>query len=117
MNDKQVAGLGHHRAHNVLSPSSNCCDYPTIDYVVLMLATTSFEDEHHQSMVVAVVSTLIVVYGSITDKLWLTYKDKKDDFRIDSISDVSYTYSFYFRSLPAPKKYFDIGFSRRSTLG
>ena len=62
MNDKQVAGLGNHRAHNILLPSSNCCDYAsTIDYVFLMLATTSFEDEHHKSMVVAVVSTLIVV--------------------------------------------------------
>ena len=45
------------------------------------------------------------------DKLRITYKDEGDGFQADALSDDGYTYTFYFRNQPAPKKYLDMGFS------
>ena len=49
--------------------------------------------------------------GQHVDKLRITYKDEGDGFQCDAICDDGYTYTFFFRNQPAPKKYLDEGFS------
>ena len=40
--------------------------------------------------------------GRHPDKLRITYKNEGDGFQCDAISDMGYTYSFYFRNQPPP---------------
>ena len=49
--------------------------------------------------------------GRHADKLRITYKAEGDGFQCDAICDDGYTYTFFFRNQPAPKKYLDDGFS------
>lgn len=49
--------------------------------------------------------------GRHQDKQRVNYKDEGDGFLTDSLCQDGYTYSFYFRNMPAPKKYLDKGFS------
>jgi len=49
--------------------------------------------------------------GKHQDKRRITYKKEGDGFQCDAICDRGYTYCFYFRNQPAPKKYLDMGLS------
>ena len=49
--------------------------------------------------------------GKHIDKLRITYKAEGDGFQCDAICDDGYTFTFFFRNQPAPKKYLDAGFS------
>ena len=49
--------------------------------------------------------------GSHRDKLRINYKKEGDGFQCDCIADDGYTFTFYFRNQPAPKKYMDMGYS------
>ena len=49
--------------------------------------------------------------GRHQDKQRVNYKDEGDGFLTDSLCQDGYTYSFYFRNMPAPKKYVDQGYS------
>ena len=49
--------------------------------------------------------------GKHADKLRITYKKEGDGFQCDCICDEGYTFTFYFRNQPAPKKWLDKGFS------
>ena len=49
--------------------------------------------------------------GKHIDKLRITYKAEGDVLQCDAICDDGYTFTFYFRNQPAPKKYLDDGFS------
>ena len=48
--------------------------------------------------------------GHHVNKLQITYKKEEDRFHMDAISNGGYTYLFYFRNHPAPKKYLGMGF-------
>jgi len=43
--------------------------------------------------------------GNHQDKQCISYKKEGDGFLAKAISEDGYTYSFYFRNMPAPKKY------------
>ena len=47
--------------------------------------------------------------GQHSYKLHITYKKEGGGFQCDCISDNSYTFTFYFRNQPAPKKCLDKG--------
>lgn len=49
--------------------------------------------------------------GHHKDKLRITYKAEGDGFQCDALCQEGYTYGFYFRNQPAPKKYLDQGHS------
>jgi hypothetical protein len=49
--------------------------------------------------------------GKHQDKLRITYKKEGDGFQCDALCQDGFTYSFYFRNHPAPKKYIDQGLS------
>ena len=49
--------------------------------------------------------------GKHKDKLRITYKKEGDGFQCDAICDDGYTFTFFFRNQPAPKKYLDKGLS------
>jgi hypothetical protein len=49
--------------------------------------------------------------GNHQDKQHISYKREGDGFLTDAISEDGYTYSFYFRSMPAPKKFIQKKFS------
>mmetsp|Transcript_25091 Transcript_25091/g.54722 ORF Transcript_25091/g.54722 Transcript_25091/m.54722 type:complete len:1026 (-) Transcript_25091:83-3160(-) len=49
--------------------------------------------------------------GNHRDKLRITYKKEGDGFQCDAIAENGYTWTFYFRNQPAPKKYTDMGMS------
>jgi Transposase IS4 len=49
--------------------------------------------------------------GNHQDKQRISYKKEGDGFLADAISEDGYTYSFYFRNMPAPKKYVSRKFS------
>jgi len=49
--------------------------------------------------------------GRHTDKIRITYKKEGDGFQCDCICDDGYTFTFYFRNQPAPKKWLDKGYS------
>jgi Transposase IS4 len=45
--------------------------------------------------------------GNHKDKLRITYKAEGDGFQCDALCQEGYTYTFYYRNQPAPKKYLD----------
>jgi hypothetical protein len=47
--------------------------------------------------------------GNHRDKRRITYKNEGDGFQCDAICEKGYTWTFYFRNQPAPKKYLDQG--------
>ena len=47
--------------------------------------------------------------GQHADKLRITYKKEGDGFQYDCIADNGYTFTFYFRNQPMPKKWLDKG--------
>ena len=49
--------------------------------------------------------------GKHSDKRRITYKREGDGFQCDAICDKGFTYTFYFRNQPAPKKYLNQGLS------
>jgi len=49
--------------------------------------------------------------GQHADKLQINYKKEGDGFQADCLADDGYTFTFYLRNQPAPKKYVDLGFS------
>jgi hypothetical protein len=49
--------------------------------------------------------------GNHRDKRRITYKAEGDGFQCDAICQNGFTYTFYFRNQPAPKKYLDQGLS------
>ena len=49
--------------------------------------------------------------GKHSDKLRITYKKEGNGFQCDCIADNGYTFKFYFRNQPAPKKWLDKGYS------
>ncbi len=49
--------------------------------------------------------------GRHADKRRITYKAEGDGFQCDALCDEGYTFSFYFRNQPAPKKYLLQGLS------
>ena len=49
--------------------------------------------------------------GNHVDKLRITYKKEGDGFQCDALCQDGYTFTFYFRNQPAPKKYLDQGLS------
>ena len=49
--------------------------------------------------------------GRHRDKLRISYKKEGDGFQCDCLADDGYTFTFYFRNQPAPKKYIDMGYS------
>ena len=53
----------------------------------------------------------IRMQGQHSDKLRITYKREGDGFQCDVICADGYTFSFYFRNQPAPKKWLDKGLS------
>jgi hypothetical protein len=54
---------------------------------------------------------MIGFQGRHVDKLRISYKNEGDGFQCDALCDEGYTYSFYFRNDPAPKKYTKMGLS------
>ena len=53
----------------------------------------------------------MVFKGNHADKLRTTYKKEGDGFQCDAFCQDGYTFTFYFRNQPAPKKYLDQGLS------
>ena len=49
--------------------------------------------------------------GRHTDKLRITYKAEGDGFQCDALCSDGYTYTFYFRNVPAPPEYLEKGLS------
>ena len=49
--------------------------------------------------------------GRHPDKMRITYKKEGDGFQCDCICDNGYTFTFYFRNQPAPKRWLDQGLS------
>ena len=49
--------------------------------------------------------------GRHPDIIRITFKKEGDGFQCDSLCTDGYTYTFYFRNQPAPKKYLDDGLS------
>jgi hypothetical protein len=49
--------------------------------------------------------------GMHVDKLRISYKKEGDGFQCDALCCNGYTYSFFMRNMPAPKKYLDKGLS------
>jgi Transposase IS4 len=49
--------------------------------------------------------------GNHRDKRRITYKAEGDGFQCDAICDKGYTFNFFFRNMPAPKKYLQQGWS------
>jgi hypothetical protein len=49
--------------------------------------------------------------GHHIDKLRINYKKEGDGFQCDTVCCDGYTYSFFMRNMPAPKKYLDKGLS------
>jgi hypothetical protein len=49
--------------------------------------------------------------GQHADKLRINYKKEGDGFQANCLADDGYTFTFYLRNQPAPKKYIDMGFS------
>ena len=49
--------------------------------------------------------------GRHADKLRITYKAEGDGFQCDALCDSGYTWTFFFRNMPAPKKWIRLGFS------
>jgi len=49
--------------------------------------------------------------GKHPDKARVTFKKEGDGFLIDALCDDGFTMTFYFRNMPAPKKWIDKGFS------
>ena len=49
--------------------------------------------------------------GQHKDKQRITYKAEGDGFQADSLCDEGFTYQFYMRNDPAPKKYIKQGLS------
>jgi hypothetical protein len=43
--------------------------------------------------------------GRHQDKQQISYKKEGDGFQADCICESGYTYTFYFRNVPAPRKY------------
>ena len=52
-------------------------------------------------------ATMRINFASLTRRK----KKEGDGFQADCICDEGYTFTFYFRNQPAPKKYLDMGFS------
>lgn len=53
----------------------------------------------------------VAMQGQHGDKLRITFKKAGDGFMCDAICDDGYTFSFYFRNMPSPKKYIDKGWA------
>jgi Transposase IS4 len=49
--------------------------------------------------------------GNHADKRRITYKAEGDGFQCDALCDNGYTYNFYFRNMPPPPKYINMGWS------
>jgi hypothetical protein len=49
--------------------------------------------------------------GHHADKMQISYKKEGDGFQCNAICCNGYTYSFFMRNMPAPKKYLDKGLS------
>jgi hypothetical protein len=49
--------------------------------------------------------------GHHKDKLRISYKKEGDGFQCDCLADAGYTFTFYMRNQPAPKKYLEKGWS------
>ena len=49
--------------------------------------------------------------GQHADKLQITYKAEDDGFQCNALCDSGYTWAFFFRNMPAPKKWIHLGFS------
>ena len=49
--------------------------------------------------------------GRHADKLRITYKAEGDGFQCDAICDAGYTWTFFFRNMPAPQKWIRLGYS------
>ena len=49
--------------------------------------------------------------GQHTDKLRITYKKEGGGYQCDCITGDGYTFTFYFRNQPAPKKWLVKGYS------
>ena len=48
--------------------------------------------------------------GRHADKLRITYKAEGDGFQCDAICDAGYTWTFFFRNMPAPQKWIRLGY-------
>ena len=48
--------------------------------------------------------------GRHSDKLRITYKAEGDGFQCDAICDTGYTWTFFFRNMPAPQKWICLGY-------
>jgi len=53
----------------------------------------------------------VIGFKENQDKQRISYKREGDGFLTDAISEDRYTYSFYFRNMPAPKKFIQKNFS------
>jgi hypothetical protein len=60
---------------------------------------------------IAIDEQTIGFQGRHKDKLRITYKNEGDGFQCDAVCDSGFTFTFYFRNQPAPKKYIDKGLS------
>jgi hypothetical protein len=60
---------------------------------------------------IAIDEQTIGFQGRHKDKLRITYKNEGDGFQCDAVCDSGYTYTFFFRNQPPPKKYIDMGLS------
>ena len=49
--------------------------------------------------------------GQHADKLQITYKAEGDGFQCDALCDSGYSWTFFFRNMPDPKKWIRLGFS------
>jgi len=49
--------------------------------------------------------------GNHADKQRINYKKEGDGFLADAIAEDGYTYTFFLRNMPAPKKYIDMKMS------
>ena len=49
--------------------------------------------------------------GKHPDIIRISFKKEGDGFQCDSLCSDGYTYTFYFRNQPSPKKYLDMGLS------
>ena len=49
--------------------------------------------------------------GKYPDKQRVTFKKEGDRFLVDALCDDGFTLTFYFRNMPAPRKWVDQGFS------
>jgi len=81
-----------------------------VDPFLLWIQAVSM-DAYQVGKFISIDEQTIGFKGMHADKLRISYKKEGDGFQCDALCCNGYTYSFFMRNMPAPKKYLDKGLS------